>query len=153
MHTRRLSDWAQVLGSVAVVVSLLLLLQEVRGNTRAVERQAAVDRASALSDPFFQDPDLRLAFDKVRVVDGPHAVQAAFMDRYDHTSSEALVFTRHLLQLWSTVEADFNYGDRDLAAEWVEALLLNPDNRLFVEHHRFGGEFGTLVHDVARRWD
>ena len=153
MESRRLSDWAQVFGSIAVVISVVFLLQEVRGNTLAVERQAAVDRAAALSDPFFQASELRTAFEKVRAVDGESPLQSVFIDRYEHTPSEALVWTRHLLQLWSTVEADFNYGNRDLAAEWVRALIANPDNRLFLEHHAFGGDFAVLVREAAAAVD
>jgi len=53
MDFRKFSDWAELLATAGVVIGLVILIQEVRVNTKAIERQAGVDRATFLSDPFF----------------------------------------------------------------------------------------------------
>jgi len=40
MRLQQWANWAEIIASFAVVVTLLILIQEVRGNTLALERQA-----------------------------------------------------------------------------------------------------------------
>lgn len=153
MEAKKLINWAEILATIAVFAGLLLLVQEIRVNTQAVQRQATVDRAAVLSEPFFQSAELRAASEKIQVVDGPARLESAFAEQYDLTPDEAIVWTRHLIQLWNVVQADFYYGDREVAENWVQVLLESPDNRLFIEHLDFHGEFGAMVRDVAARSD
>ncbi len=76
MKTSKLSDWSEILASIAVVASLLFLLLEVRANTRSVERESALVQAAALAEPFFEAPEMRSALEKVRNVDGGSSAQA-----------------------------------------------------------------------------
>ncbi len=150
MSTSKISDWAEILASLAVVVSLVFLLHEVRTNTRTVERESAYVEAAALAQPFFEAPEMRTVAEKVRRVDGGDRVHQAFMERYHLTYDEAVLWYRHLTQLWLGLEADYRYGDRAAAEATIEYVLTTyPDNRLFVEHERFDGAFGELVRRVA----
>ena len=58
MKTERSAHWAEIISSLVVVVTLIFLIHEVQGNTRALERQSELDQATALSDPFFEAPEL-----------------------------------------------------------------------------------------------
>ena len=69
----KLQQWAhlaEIGASVGVIVTLLLLLQEVRGNTAAIERQASLDRTTAWTAPFFPSSDLPDILAKIKAVDG-----------------------------------------------------------------------------------
>ena len=94
MNTSKLADWSEILASIAVVASVLFLLQEVRANTRAVERDAAFTHAAALAEPFFQEPGMRSALEKVRLVDGANPTHAAMIERYGFTFEEAVLWDR-----------------------------------------------------------
>ncbi len=55
------------------------------GNTLALERQAAVDRAGSLNDAFFESPERSEILVKIKVIDGSDPVPQAFVDQYDLT--------------------------------------------------------------------
>lgn len=126
------AHWAEIVASVAIVVSLVFLIQEVRYNTSILERQAVLDRTAALNDQFFEDSPLASILAKVKVVDGPDPLESAFVDRYDLSYEEAVRWVRHLSFVWSVLEADYRANDRSRALEDIASGLLDyPDNRLF----------------------
>ncbi len=134
MDTKKLTDWLEIIAAFSVVVGIILLIQEIRLNTRAVAYESTLNRFDVVTAPFFQSAELLTADEKIRMIDGVNALEAAFVERYDMTPAEALVWTRHLMQIWNNASADYHYGDREMAEFAVRALLTTPDNRLFVEH-------------------
>lgn len=134
----KLQQWAhlaEIVGSFAVVVTLVILVQEVRGNTGALERQADLDRAEALTAPFFSHPRLASVLAKIKEVDGTDPLPQAFVDRYGITQEEAILWERHLWLVWLEHEADFQRGGAtpELAA-WIRGALTTTDNRLYWRH-------------------
>jgi hypothetical protein len=124
----QLAQWLEVVGSVAIISTLVVLVMEVRGNTAALERQVMMDRAVALNTPFFQDPRLAAASAKIRAVDGPNRVQKALSDRYQLTEDEALVWSRHLGLIFQGIRADFELlGDTPQLRSYVYGLLSSGD--------------------------
>src|SRR6056297_2430876 len=103
MEKRRLVEWLEVTTGLAVLVGLGLVVTEIRVNTAAVNRQAAVERASALTEPFFYSEVVRSADRKVRAVDGDEGVAKVFAEHYEMSQEEARAWTRHLMQLWGIV--------------------------------------------------
>lgn len=128
------SHWAEIVASVAIVVSLVFLIQEVRYNSSIMERQAVLDRTEAFNAPFFQESPLPAILTKVKEVDGYDAIELAFVERYDLTYQEATLWVRHLSVLWAVLEADYRVGGLtpELTA-MVQGLLATDDNRLFWE--------------------
>lgn len=126
------SHWAEIVASVAIVVSLVFVLQEVRYNTVILERQAAVDRAQAFNAPYLADSPLPAILEKVKAVDGMEPLEGALMERYGLTFQEAVQWGRHLSLLWTVLESDYrvNGHSPELAGVAV-ALLKSPDNQLF----------------------
>lgn len=141
MAKRTLVDWLELATGIAVLVGLGLVVMEIRVNTDAVNRQAAVDRASALAEPFFYSEEVRSALQKIRAAEESTGPETAFVGRFGMTDAEAIAWARHLTQVWMVIEADFYHGDSEVALLWARALLGNVDNRLFVENWMFGGEF------------
>ncbi len=126
------SHWAEIVASVAIVISLIFVLLEVRYNTVILERQASLDRAQAFNAPYLNDSPLPGILAKIKAVDGMEPLEAALMERYDLTFEEAVRWGRHLSLLWTVLESDYraNGGSPELAGV-AHALLGSPDNQLF----------------------
>jgi hypothetical protein len=70
MNLQSWAHWSEITASYAVVETLIFLLVEVGNNTRAIERQANLDRSASISASFLTSPDLARILAKVKAVDG-----------------------------------------------------------------------------------
>ena len=107
MKLQDVTHWAEIIASVAVVLSLVFLTLEVRNNTRALDRQAIRDRSEALNAPFLDNSDLPAIIAAVKAVDGPEPSEQALVDRYDITYEQATVLARQVNRGWVGMEADY----------------------------------------------
>lgn len=151
MKNQQWAQWLEVVASAAIIVTLIILVLEVRTNTAALQRQAELDQSSAYNSPFFDDSGLARVLAKMMEVDGPSRVQQAFMDRYSLTLEEAVKWERHLWQVWAGHQANFAaLGDNWLLRSDVSGLLTNPDNAIYWENMRpfFRPEFVQYVERV-----
>ena len=154
MDSRKIRDWLEVIATISVFAGLLLLVQEIRINTRAVALQAQVNRSAVLAEPFFQSQQLRAASQKISNIEGQWAPEAALAKQYDLTAEEAIVWNRHLQQLWTLIEATYEYEDKEIAEGYVRVLLSTRNNRIFVEHYGlFGEDFDAFVRTVLAEHD
>lgn len=151
----RLQEWAQgaeIVASIGVVVTLVILVQEIQWNTRALERQSDLDRAEALTTPYFEAPELAAVLAKIKTVDGHDPVPQAFMDRYGLTPEEAILWERHLWLVWLDHEAEFERsGPSPKLEAWIRGALASPDNRTYWDVARLssGPEFRAFVDRLA----
>jgi len=151
----KLQKWAQgaeIVASVGVVITLVILVQEIRWNTRALERQSDLDRAQALTTPFFEAPELASVLSKIKAVDGHDPLPEAFMGRYELTPEEAILWERHLWLVWLDHEAEFERsGPSPKLEAWIRGALASPDNRLYWEVQRdaHGAGFQAFVDGLA----
>jgi hypothetical protein len=153
MKLEKWAHWAEIVASVAVVVTLVILVGEVRGNTLALERQADLDRASALTTPFFSAPQLASVLNRIKAVDGLDPLPQALKDRYGLTAEEAILWERHLWLVWLQHEADFQRsGPSPKLNAWIAAALATPDNLLYWETMGpvAGAGFRAYVDGIAR---
>lgn len=153
MKLEKWAQWAEIVASAAVIVTLVVLVGEVRGNTLALERQADLDRATALNTPFFYAPELASVLARIKAVDGQDPLPQALMDRYELTAEEAILWERHLWQVWLQHEADFERGGPSSKLDgWIAAALATPDNLLYwqVMGRGSGAEFRAYVDGIAR---
>ena len=135
MKLERWAHWAEIGASAAVVASLLLLVQQVRQNTVMLERQIALDRATAFNAPFLDDSPLAEILGRIKAADGPEPAEEALMARYDLDYAEAARWVRHLALVWTALEADFvANGPSDPLDAVAWSLLGSPDNRLYWEN-------------------
>lgn len=126
------AHWAEIVASIAVIVSLVFLIQEIRYNSSILERQAVMDRTEAFNAPFFEESPLPAILTKVKAVDGYEPLEQALVSRYDLTYDEAVLWGRHLSVLWTVLESDYRVKGRTPALEGVAWSLLGaPDNQLF----------------------
>lgn len=146
MDARKIRDWLEVFVTLCVFAGLLLVVQEIRVNTSAVALQTAIDNSSALTEPFFQSEELHAASKKIKDIDGAFPPEAALIERYDLSPEEAVVWTRHLMQIWAQVAATYQFQDEEVALQLARTLLLAPDNRVFVENYAyFDPEFEQVL--------
>ena len=134
MKLERWANWAEIAASVAVVASLLMLVQQVHYNTLMLERQIALDRAAAFNTPFLGDSPLPAVLMRIKAVDGRESVEEAFVQRYDLTYDNAVRWVRHLALVWTVMESDFETHGRSGPLDAVAwSLLGSPDNQLYWE--------------------
>ena len=147
---------AELAGITAVIVSLVILIIEVRGNTVALERQIAMDRANALAVPFFES-ELPSILAKIKSVDGAKGAIPLYMEEYDLSLSEAIRWERHLILLWETLEAQYIAdGPSEDLDNQVSILLSNRDNQIYVTNtakFRFSRGFRNYVSDRQANLD
>ena len=150
-------DGAEAAGLVAIIVSLVVLIVEVRQNTLAMERQTAVDRAAAVTAPFFES-DLASILVKIMAVDAPKgSYLATYMEVYDLSHEEAILWERHLWYVWEVLEAEYRAdGASEKLNNQISILLINRDNQIYVEgviNFRFSSEFREYVAELQKNLD
>jgi len=139
LDSSKLRNWLEITGIVAVVISLAVLIFEVRENTQAINRQMSNDRAAALSVPFFEG-DLPIVLAKVAKVQGYGPTLSSFMEVYDLTLEEAILWQRHLFYLWDVLESEFlAEGDSHELQAQVRGLLRFRDQQIFVDNAEESG--------------
>ncbi len=150
MKLKRLAHAAEIFASFAIAVSLVFLILELRNNTLIQERQMQMDRNASLTDPYLSSPDVLKVYAKVKAVDGAEPLVEAFMDRYNLTPEEAVLWSRQVQSNWfvwqtnylfggpskdleSTIRGIFKYPDVRIAYEINEDSLLSPEFIAYVE--------------------
>jgi hypothetical protein len=156
MKIERVSHWVEILANVGVIVTLLLLVTEVRGNTLALQRQTRLDRADAMNAAFLERAVMPTILAEIKAIDtwDGNPFEVAFVERYQVPIEHAIVWARYLMVVWSGLEGDYVLdGESPDLARRVQLLLSFPDNRLLWEHNArlFGEDFQVYVERVSRR--
>ena len=150
MKLKRLAHATEIFASFAIAVSLVFLILEIRNNTLIQERQMQMERYASLTDPFLSSLDVSKVYAKVKAVDGAEPVVEAFMDRYNLTPEEAVLWSRLVQNNWfvwqshylfggpsndleSTIRGVFKYPDIKIVYEINEDSLLSPEFISYVE--------------------
>lgn len=149
-----LANWAEVIETVVILVSMVLLIQEVRGNTQALKLQAYMARGEAHVRPYFDVEDFTDIYARIKAVDTgfPEPVVGAFQDRYGLTQEQALLWVRHLDDIWRNFEGDYLYGaDRETLAADMAVLLSYPDQHLYYRNvaSAFNPEFRAFLDGIV----
>ena len=141
--------------ALAVIISLIVLILEVRTNTAAIERQSRLDHISMLTQPFLDDVEMGLVLAKVKGVDGREDLVSALMEVYDLTDVEASSWNRHLYSIWGAIEADYLYSGPDFVDGNVRALIVFPDAKLYWQNMRsfHSEEFVEFIDEILKEMD
>lgn len=156
MNQTKWKDYAELAGIVAIIVSLVVLIIEVRQNTLITERQIALDRAAAMTSPFF-DSELPSILEKIKSHDGLDLNIVPFIEAYDLSYREAVIWERHLQYAWAVLEAEFEAdGPSPSLDASILAMLSTRDNQFYVTYSgkfRFSDEFRDYVRTLQGRVD
>ncbi len=124
----------EIIGGAGILISLVILILEVRNNSRLIERQMSMDRVNTRAEIVINSPYLPEIIAKIKEVDGvatnPELV--AFTERYSLTHEEAQRIVRHIGRQWEGYQADFHAGSTDVAGI-ISISLTWPDHRLYWE--------------------
>ena len=151
----KLEKWAhisEIVGGIAIVVTIAVLIVEVRTNSALLERQIELDRIDRMGD-IGESPYLPEILDKIKAVDTAFIgdTPTAFMDRYSLTFVEADRWTRYLRGQWQAWEADFLAGQIGQLEELIPLYLGFPDQALYWYHssENYDESFVDYVDELA----
>ena len=105
-----LANLGEIIGAIAVVVSLIYLAVQVRQNTRAQQTEnfsRALDRVAAMQATLSQDPDMSVIFSK------------GVSDPSELTSKERMQFTWAMYELFGAFEFMFLASKEDSIPEEI----------------------------------
>jgi len=146
LKLKKLALAAEIVASFGVIITLVLLLLEVRGNTLTMERQIEMAHFETLFTPFIEPSVLLSAMTKIKTVDGSEVDVAAFMATYDMSEAEAIAWSRFQLIMWAGIQQRFVYdGPSDRLAAEIRKLMNHPDVALFLKHSHFSEEFTAYI--------
>ncbi|HKJ02509.1 MAG TPA: hypothetical protein VJ997_08645 [Longimicrobiales bacterium] len=110
------------------------LVRDHRQLTLAIERQADLDRATALTTPFFYAPELASVLAKIKAVDGADPWSAPSPTGTTSPRRKPSPGERHPWLIWLEHGADFNRsGASGEHAAWIAGALATPDGALYWE--------------------
>ena len=148
------SQYVEALTGLGVIVSLIVLIVEVRATTGAIERQMLLDRADRSAAPYLAGPEIMEAYESIKAKDGYEPMVDSFMVHYDLRPGPAGAWVRFLGQGWRGTEADFAYsGPSESLARRIRTLLEYPDQQVFwsftLASSNVSPEFLAYVRSVA----
>ena len=150
LKLKKLALAAEVVASFGVIITLVLLLLEVRGNTLTMERQIEMTHFKTLFTSFIEPSVLMSAMTKIKAVDGSEVDVAAFMATYDMSEAEAIAWSRFQLIIWAGIQQRFVYdGPSDRLAAEIRQLMKFPDVALFLKHSQFSEELTAYIEQVG----
>jgi len=126
-----LAHLAEIVSGIAIVITIVLLIVEVRSNSELLQRQFELERVDRSA--IFDSQYLPGILEKIKSVDGVGRAVQAYMDRYDLTYVEADRWVRYMRQQWQAHEADFRFGETAHLEDTIPALMSFPDQVLFYE--------------------
>jgi hypothetical protein len=151
-----LQKWAhisEIFGGIAIVVSLLVLIHEVRSNTFLQELQMSETRYLNYTDTYLESRELAEIYAKVKAIDGLEPLTAAYVDRYQLTPSEAVIWARNVQRtLWIWQSQFFFGGPSNELENEIRNVFEYPDLRMgyeINEDNLLGPEFIEYVNSIV----
>jgi len=158
MKLRFWVDLAEITSSVAVVVTLLLLVSQIRESDKLEQVQNSVRMAQWDVEMFLQSDQLPAIAAKIEAARNPDFM-IEFRKRYDLSIEEAGIWNRWLYLLWKSFEAEYlSTGPDDQLAKRIRLTAAYEDQRLVIlplvtsKSPLFDEEFreyvGSLLDDI-----
>ncbi|HSM08765.1 MAG TPA: hypothetical protein VLA33_07075 [Gemmatimonadota bacterium] len=127
MKTESWARWSEIIASVAVIVTLAFLVVELRTTRQVLERQATLDRAAVLLDPFVENPHLSDILAKVFMGRFPPEVEL-LVNLFELTPAEAITYDRHLWAIWFGANADYRLEGETPELRALVADMMSSDH-------------------------
>lgn len=151
MKLRLWVDIAEITASIAVVVTLILLILQMRESDELERVQNSVRMAQWDAQVFLQSDQLPGILAKIETARNPnHLIE--FRNRYDLSVEEAGIWNRWLLLLWKGLEAEYiSAGPSDRLAIRIHTMARYEDQRMLIvpwvasSNPLFIGEFTRYV--------
>ena len=145
-------DVAEIIASVAVVITLVILIVQIREGNEIERAEAGLRQAQWDAQMFLTSGELPKILAKIKDVDGND--MQPFMDRYNLTYAEAATWNRWLTLMWRGIEIDFyRNGPSEALAQGIRNTAMWADQSLYIqgafhEDNRFyAPEFSAYVRE------
>jgi len=140
-------DIAEIAASLAVVVTLVILVVQIREASLIEQRQSFIRAAEWDAAVFLQSDVLASALSKVKAVDGIEEGIQEFMERYATSYEQAAAWNRYLVLNWSGIQADYLYHGRwDGLDQRIRHNLEWPDQQILIRPV-FGQPWSPFHHE------
>lgn len=156
MKLRLWVDIAEITASIAVVVTLVLLILQMRESDALERVQNSVRMAQWDAQVFVQSDQLPIIAAKIETARN-HDYLVEFRKRYDLSVEEAGIWNRWLLLLWKGLEAEFlSTGPSERLADRIRAMAAYEDQRMLIlpwvtsSNVLFVDEFSKYVDRLAK---
>ena len=148
MKLKDIALLTEIVGGAGILISLLVLVFEVRQNNALVERQILLDRAD-LDASIIESQYLPPIIAKIQAVQGVLPVESAFSRQYELSEEEAIRWSRLLRRDWNNYEADFDAGLPGADSE-ILTIMQFADQRLYwtAEKSKQETKFVEYVRDL-----
>jgi hypothetical protein len=136
-------DLAEISASIAVVISLVVLIFQIRESNELRQYEAGIRTAEWDSRVFIESNHLSKILAKIKEVDGIDPYITDYANRYGLTLEEVGIWTRWLALTWSGMAEEYDrYGPNDDLASAIERLASYRDQELWLEGHILEGRLG-----------
>ena len=132
MKLRLWVDIAEITASVAVVVTLMLLVFQMRESDEQERIQNSLRLAQWDAQMFLISDQLPAIAGKIEAAENPNFM-IEFRERYDLSIEEAAIWNRWLFLIWKSLEAEFlSMGPNDDLAKRIHQSITYEDQQLVV---------------------
>ena len=147
-----LASIAEIVSSVAIVITIAVLILELRSNSALLERQIELDRIDRIS-VILADAELAEILQRTGRGGQPSRMERLVMNEFDLTLPEAAKFGRYTGNQWQAVQADFAFfGPTERLEERIFGMLLRPGQAFWWQHkspNLWTDEFQQFVDGIA----
>ena len=145
-------DVAEIIASVAVVITLVILIFQIREGNEIERVEAGLRQAQWDAQMFLMSNELPDILAKIKEVDGND--MQPLMERYNLTYAEAATWNRWLTLMWRGIGIDFyRNGPSEGLARGIRNTATWPDQKLYIqgafneEASFYGPEFSAYVRE------
>ena len=153
----KLKEWvslAEIIGSIAVVASMIFLIGEVRNNTEATQRSNMIQLTTSPLTIYLNNPNIQDVIQKASVTKEALTTETVrrIQDEFELTFQEATLYARYIGYNWRIRESEFLYGNTvpTLFRKNIEFHLRRKIERIYWETNTvpYHSEFKDYIQDV-----
>ena len=140
MTTNKLQKWtvsAEILGGIAILVTLIVLILEVRENTETNRRTNMIQLTTAPVNAYLSNPNIQSVSNKVSEAGRASPVIDIFQTEFNLTYEEARLYSSYMGYSWRIRESEYLYGttEPELFRENIKLYLRAIGDRVYWENN------------------
>ena len=144
----------EMIGGVAVLLTLIILIVEVRENTEASRRANLIQLTTAPLNAYLDNPDVQAISSKI--ADGAEGsrLPTELQDEFGLTHEEAHLYARYLGYTWRIRESEYLFGNSEPAVFRQNMIfyLNNPEDKVYWEYGQapYHPEFRAYIDGILQ---
>lgn len=144
----------EIVGGLAVLLSLIILIIEVRENTEESRRTNLIQLTTAPLVPYLQYPEIRRISSEISEPYENSGLPSVFEEEFNISREDSQLYARYLGYSWRIRESEYLYGNSE--PEVFEASMLfalrSREDQLYWEHVPavFQPEFVAYIQNLLK---